>query len=264
MNTIIFLFVFPLWAYYVGTVILVILSIRMGYQVAVYRTKTGNTDAQAPVNTGVGSLLGLLAFILAFTFGLTMSRFEARKNFLIEEVNILETAYLRTDFIPEPYKSNMRKDLREYVNIRVQVGGHTKNIDELISASAALRRHMWSIVDEMAQAPPGTIPYFGLFAGSISEIINVNNKRITAGLINELPDAMWLALYLLTCFAMMGFGYLFGMAGKSNWPLFIILALAYSALIVLIVDLDKSASKGGGIIRVSLEPMIELMQRMNK
>ncbi|MBS1542211.1 MAG: hypothetical protein JST14_01150 [Bacteroidetes bacterium] len=264
MNSIILLFSLPLWAYYVGTVLLVILSIRAGFQVAVYRTRNGNTDAQPPINTGVGSLLGLLAFILAFTFGLSMSRFEARKNFLMEEVNTLEAAYLRTDFLPEPYKTNMRKDLRTYVDLRVEIGQHPERKDEILAASAELRKHMWSIVDEMAQAPPSSVPYFGLFSGTVGEIININNRRVTVGLINELPDAMWLALYLLTCFAMMGFGYLFGMGGKSNWPLSIILAFAYSALIVLIVDLDKSANRGGGIIRVSNEPVIELQQRMSK
>lgn len=46
-------------------------------------------DLEAPVDTAVGATMGLLAFILAFNFGLTASRFDARRELLLNEVIFL-------------------------------------------------------------------------------------------------------------------------------------------------------------------------------
>jgi len=47
-------------------------------------------------------ILGLLAFILAFTFGMLSDRYDAQKSLVREEANQIGTVWLRTDFIPEP------------------------------------------------------------------------------------------------------------------------------------------------------------------
>ena len=46
-------------------------------------------------------MLGLLAFILAFTFGAATSRFDDKKQLLLDEVNAIGTTFLRTDFLSE-------------------------------------------------------------------------------------------------------------------------------------------------------------------
>ena len=53
------------------------------------------------INTIVGANLALLAFIIAFTFSIATSRFDARKLYLLQEVNAIETAWLRSDLIRE-------------------------------------------------------------------------------------------------------------------------------------------------------------------
>ena len=47
-----------------------------------------------------GPILALFAFMLAFTFGMAGSRFEARRQAVLEEANAIGTTYLRTRLLP--------------------------------------------------------------------------------------------------------------------------------------------------------------------
>ena len=48
-----------------------------------------------------GTLLGLLGLLLAFTFGMASSRYDTRRQLVIEEANDIGTVILRTDFFPD-------------------------------------------------------------------------------------------------------------------------------------------------------------------
>src|SRR6188768_2151892 len=58
----------------------------------------------------VSSLMGLFALLLAFSFGMSGSRFENRKNHLIDEVNAIGTALLRSDIYPDSSRIAFRRD----------------------------------------------------------------------------------------------------------------------------------------------------------
>ena len=49
-----------------------------------------------------------MAFILAFTFGIVADRYDARRALVREQAAVIRTAYLRSDFLPEPSRSNLR------------------------------------------------------------------------------------------------------------------------------------------------------------
>jgi hypothetical protein len=64
-------------------------------------------------------MLGLLAFLLAFTFGMAASRFELRRELVLDEANAIGTAYLRAALVPEPHRTEIRTFLRDYVDSRL-------------------------------------------------------------------------------------------------------------------------------------------------
>ena len=53
----------------------------------------------------MGSTLGLLAFMLAFTFGMSGTRFDARKQLVLDEASAVLRAYQRAQLLPEPQRS---------------------------------------------------------------------------------------------------------------------------------------------------------------
>src|SRR5881394_263672 len=53
----------------------------------------------------VGAYLGLLALLLAFTYSLSLSRYEQRRSLVTQEANAIGTAYLRAQLLDEPHRS---------------------------------------------------------------------------------------------------------------------------------------------------------------
>jgi hypothetical protein len=62
---------------------------------------------------------------------------------------------------------------------------------------------------------------------------------------------------------MMGVGYLFGMSGKANMGMIVVLSLSFAVVITLINDLDRSGSSGNSFIKISHKPMIDLQTRLH-
>src|SRR6266404_3021294 len=110
----------PLAGVYLIISLLALLAVELGFRLARNRRHSVHED-QAPVGAIVGATLGLLAFLLAFTFGLAASRFDARQGFIVEEANSIGTTYLRAALRPEPERSKIRELLREYVEVRLLI-----------------------------------------------------------------------------------------------------------------------------------------------
>src|SRR5262245_48712675 len=66
------------------------------------RARSGGTEPEGPVSASVTATLGLLAFVLAFTFAMAASRFDTRRQMVIEDANAIGTLYLRTSLLAEP------------------------------------------------------------------------------------------------------------------------------------------------------------------
>jgi len=71
---------FPLWTLLPITIAIALASVEIGFRVALYRKQRSADEPEAPAAGMVGATLGLLAFMLAFTFGLAGTRFEARRS----------------------------------------------------------------------------------------------------------------------------------------------------------------------------------------
>src|SRR5580765_6738307 len=66
-----------------------------------------------------GSLLGLTALLLSFTFGMSASKFETRRQFIVSEANEIGTTILRCDLYPDSIRNLLRKDLKNYLETRI-------------------------------------------------------------------------------------------------------------------------------------------------
>jgi carbon starvation protein CstA len=253
----------PWWLVYILTTTLVLTASWLGIKLAIIRKQKRGEDHEGSVNSVVGALMGLLAFILAFTFGVTTNKFDSRKELLLEEVTAIETLYLRAGLIPEPHCSEVRALVKQYVNIRIDLAQHPNHAREAIIEAESLQKKMWKHAEALPNLNLKHSDVVSLFTESLNHVIELQTKRITVTTMHQLPPALWFSLYIITFLSMMGIGYLFGMAAKANWTLLTILSLAFSVVIILIADLDNSNTGQQGIIRLNTQPMIQLEQRMN-
>jgi len=74
------------------------------------------------------------------------------------------------------------------------------------------------------------------------------------------PGTIWLALYLVSALAMIAVGFHFAQSRHRQILVSLILAIAFSSILVLIADLDRAAE---GTVRVSQQPLIDLQRRLD-
>ena len=250
---------FSAWRYtYIGKVTIIVLSVWGGIRFARWRkTQIGHED-DTPINTLVGATLGLLAFILAFTFGLTSSRFDARKHFLLEEVNSIETSWLRAGLIREPYSTEIKKSLVEYVEIRLWLVENPDEVKKALQQSGIIQNNIWSQITSLVNEDVGNDKINALLIEAVNGMFDNQTRRVAKGLIDRIPGLIWVALFALIIIAMFEVGYLLGKTEKSNRVLVLALALAFSAVIIIIVDLDSSK----GTISLNNQAVFDLHSRL--
>lgn len=248
----------PIGLLYLLCVALVMLSVHGGALIARARARRYGADSEGPIGSVVGASMGLLAFILAFTFGIAASRRESKRDLLLDEVNAIGTTYLRASLIPEPHRGDARKLLRRYVDIRVELAGNPGKLDASIREAKEIQDRLWAHATALADADLRNPDIVSLFIDSLNEMIDLQTKRVVVGFY-RIPEVIWVVLGALTILSMAAVGYQFGASGKSNLVVNTGLALAFSLVILLIADLDRVTS---GWLRVSNAPMIALQAEM--
>jgi len=232
--------ILPLWAIYFSIVLMIILSVRGGISFARWRKKRIGSEDDSPTNTLVAATLGLLAFMLAFTFGLTSSRFDARKLFLLEEVNSIETSWLRSGLVEQPYNIQLQKELVDYVEIRLELIDNPNIVSEALKKSGKIQNNIWALITTMTKENVGDSRINALLIESVNNMFDYQTRRVVKATVDRIPNLIWMALMSLIIISMFQVGYLFGRTEKSNWVLVLALSLAFSAIIIIIVDLDSS------------------------
>ena len=106
--------VLPLWGVFLAVLVLVLAAIEGGYRLGNYRHRQSGGEKEAPVGAMVGATLGLLAFMLAFTFGMAAERFDTRKQLVLDEANAIGTTYLRTAMLPERMASRSTRPADQF------------------------------------------------------------------------------------------------------------------------------------------------------
>ncbi|MGJ0485841.1 MAG: hypothetical protein ACR65R_15115 [Methylomicrobium sp.] len=244
----------PVWGIFPFVLLLVLLSIEGGFRLADRRQKRFGQEKEAPVGAMVGALLGLLAFLLVFSFGIAADGFHARRQAVVDEANAIGTAYQRTDLIPEPHRTEVRKILREYVEERLDWAG-VKNTQGHRSAKE-LHRQLWAHTATVGERANEVTPLFIL---SVNEMIDLWAERVLLRDHSRIPAAFQVILIVLAVLTHAAMGYHSRVAGTNRSPVMLAVAIAFSLVLMLNADLDRT---GEGFINVSQQAMIDMRDSM--
>src|SRR6516225_8603034 len=100
---------------FLAGLLLIVAAIEIGRFVGIRVGKQGGDN----VSTLEAAVLGLLALMIGFTFAMALSRFEARRDAVLNEANAIGTTALRARLLSEPHRTEVLKLLREYVQTRL-------------------------------------------------------------------------------------------------------------------------------------------------
>lgn len=248
----------PLWNILLFTMVVVLVAIEVGYRTGRWRNRRHTFESEGLLSAMTGAHLGLLAFIMAFSFSMASGHHSDRKKFILDEANIIETAYLRAQLMEEPYESEFSRLIREYAHLRTTIGSGADPA-QLIADSEALHRQLWQQARSMLdQQEAGEID--ALMIESLNSLFDIHEKRVAAGLRNRIPPSIWVALFTLLILSMAGIGYFSGVKGHRNPIASTGLALSFSMVLFLTADLDRPTS---GLVQANSGVMSDLEQRLN-
>lgn len=247
----------PFWGVFLFTVFVTMLAFALGFQWGL-RKSDSLSGRESQVGSIIGATLGLLAFILAFTFSLAATRFEERRSLVLEEANAIRTAYLRAGYLEDPYKSDIRKLLRDYLKSRLE-GILSQNVSEVLSVSDRLQDELWRQTTQVALKNPNT-EVVSLYIDSVNDVINIHAKRVLGSLYARIPIIIWGSLFLILFVSIGALGYITGAEKNKVILVSCILIFTLAVVITMIHDLDSPQE---GFLKVSQQSEIDLLNRID-
>jgi hypothetical protein len=247
----------PILGVFVAFAIFTMLCYEGGFRFGRWYQERTPGEQEGPTSFLVGSILALLAFLLAVTMGMASDRFDARRAIVLDEANAIGTTYLRAGYLPEPASSEIRELLREYVPLRIVVTDAV-NLAADIQLSQDILAELWTVGEGVARTTDkGDL--VALFIESLNETIDLHETRVTAGLYARVPETVVLLLVGGSALSLGMVGYSAGLTKRRGLLNAIVLVLALGAVIMIVVDLDRPRE---GFIQVSQQPLIDLQTQI--
>ena len=212
-------------------------------------------EQEGPTDVLVGSLLALMAFLLAVTMSMAADRFDTRRGLVVAEANAIGTTYLQADYLPQPATDEMRELLREYLPLRIATDD-VAQVRANVQRSTELHARMWAIQAEVARSghSPDLVSSFG---DSLSEIVSLNESRVVSALYARVPETVLLLLLAGSALSLGMVGFSGGLAGRRSVLSAVVLVVALGAVLTLVIDLDRPQE---GFLRISQQALLDVQQ----
>ncbi|MFC5579238.1 hypothetical protein ACFPOA_14585 [Lysobacter niabensis] len=245
----------PLWL--LGLLLFVALTVarEIGHALGERRRARLGRPGEGQFDDGItmASVLSLLALLIAFTFSLTLQRYDNRRALVIDEANALGTTWLRTQLLDEADRDRLQGLLRRYVDLRIEFGLANTPHAELTAyrRTEAMQQEIWTALMQ-AVAPHRTTPLAVMLVTTTNDAIDLAASRMAARDAHT-PVRIMRILLIYALIAAGTMGYHKGRYRSATTVLFLLLTLAAT----LIADLDRPTAGG---IQVSQQPMIDLQR----
>jgi hypothetical protein len=257
----------PIWALLIGTILLMIAFIELGFSLGKKALANSKKAQISQVRAIMGAGLGLLAFMLAFTFNTAQTHFEVRVQSLAEEARIARNAFMQADLLVEPARSEAKRLLKDYIELRSGLRessglGIEQDVEDLISISEKIQQDLWLLaVGNNGQLKKGQVDSEKIspFMGSVIALIDIHYTRVHSAVMNRIPLTIWMTLYLMAALSMIIMGFQAGLTERRSPVATITLAVAFSAVIILITDLDRPIMS---FFEINKQLLVDLYQYM--
>ena len=236
--------------------LVLLLVFEIGYRVGRWWQARTPEETEGPTDMLVGSLLALLAFLLAITMGMASDRFDARRANVINEANAIGTTYLRAGYLPPEIGVPSRRLLREYAPLRVTVDDQTQLLANY-RRSEEIHAELWTLAEQVAREQPSDV--VALYIESLNETIDIHATRVTSNLYGRVPETVLILLVLGSGLSLAMVGYSAGLTRRRSMLSAVVLCVVLASVLSLVIDLDRPRN---GFVLVNQQPLIDLAAKL--
>lgn len=206
------------------------------------------TGAMVGLSTTEGAVFGLLALLIGFTFSGALTRFDTRRQLIVEETNCIGTAYLRLDLLPADAQSALQEKFRRYLDGRLAIYRKMPDMEAVkveLANSTKLQGEIWSqavLASGKVDSPSARM----LLLPALNEMFDITTTRTMAGQIHQ-PAIIFAMLFTLGLAGSLLVGYDMAGAKTRSWLHTLGFAFAISISFYIILDLEYPRL---GLIRI--------------
>lgn len=241
-----------------------LLAIEFGFRLGQVRQGKPNKSQMAQVRAIMGASLGLLAFMLAFSFNTAQQHFEERSRAYLLEVSAIDSAYRGAGLLADGPREEARTLLRDFADVRLATSRFARDNDvdavvEKIRESERIHAALWAIA-EQAVRDGGAYRDGAVFAQAVNTMVNAHDNRLQVALFNRISPIIWLTLWGMALLSMAVMGYQAGLTGTRSSFATWTLAATFAFVIVLITDLDRPRMT---LFEMKQDLLVALRERMD-
>lgn len=242
-----------------GLVGVLVVVTEVGFRIGTHSRKRQGSRAEFHGTELLSGLMVVLSFFLGFSFQAAYQHFEKRRDFVLQEADAIETAYMRSEYLPDPQRRDIQKLLRRYVDVQIKLAEPSdyRSADE---AAERIHRALWKQTASLEAHGDMSIRA-ALFVEALDELLDRQAELSTAPIYQRLPATILLVAVVLEALVLLLLGYNIGVAGKRDPLGVIVLVLALAGYLVLIVDLDHPYQRTFDISERALRDARQVMQQ---
>jgi hypothetical protein len=257
-----FLFRIDIWVVTIALFTLMMFSMSAGSSIAEKR-RAKNDAVENPANATVYSaVFGLLAFLLAFTFSMSGSRFDMRWRASVAEGNAIGTAILRADLYPDTERLALRDDFKKYLQARivsVTNGSYDEKVVEADVQASIYAARLWKRATDFSKSNQSIIVSSQMLPALNAMFDSASTTNYSERM--RVPQSIVVMLFILSIISSFFVGYHSIGKGRFDWVLGIGFCLLTSLVIFITLDLDRPRH---GLIKLnaSHDAIVSLMKQL--
>jgi hypothetical protein len=245
---------------FIGMLVLIEIGRRFG----VRRRPRESEGERGGLGTVEGALFALFGLMVAFTFSGAATRFNEKRMLTAEEVNCIETAYLRLHLLSPQAQPGLRELFRHYVDSRRETYRRLPNMEaaELeMAKSKEIQEEVWKEAVAATRLPDSHPSAGLLLLPALNNMIDIAATRTMALQLH--PPRIVYALLLglgFICSLLAGFR----MSSGQNRSWLHILGFTVLTVIIVYVMLDVEYPRAGLIrLETADQLLVNLRNHMN-
>ena len=179
----------PIWGVFAATIIVVMVAIEVGYRLGHAMHRRSEDEKESPVSAIAGAILGLAAFMLAFTFGIVSERHDARRGWCA--MRPLPSHRLAAIGLSAGTdRAEAAALLRQYVDLRVTFAEEgslePERVKSVLAETQRIQDRLWNMAVANARKDMNS-DVAALYIDSLNEVNGIHASRVAVGIQREFP-----------------------------------------------------------------------------
>src|SRR5262245_16378382 len=210
-----------------------LIMLEIGRRLGVRRRPKESEGERGGLGTVEGAVFALFGLMVAFTFSGAASRFNEKRMLVAEEVNSIETAYLRLHLLSHQAQPALQELFRRYVDSRLETYRRLPDMaaaEKEMAKSKKVQEEIWTEAAAATQLPDSHPSSGLLLLPALNNMFDISTTR-TMALQNHPPRIIYALLFGLGLICSLLAGFRMSSGQHRSW----LHMLAFTVLTVIIV-----------------------------